>query len=128
MIEGKVDESFGPLLDEWLLGASNGKQQRLAFLRSSLGIEEELPGSIRYQLLHRTASPLIEARRIGARYAAMVVHSFSDEDAWLEDYRAFAELMGVSGGKGGLERVVRHKEPDGMGDGAERRGRACRAR
>lgn len=85
----KVHESFGPRLEEWLRDASNGKQRRLAFLRSTLGIEEELPGSIRYQLLHRTASPLIEATRIGARYAAMIVHSFSDEDAWLEDYRAF---------------------------------------
>jgi hypothetical protein len=46
--------------------------------------------------------------RVGARHAAMVVHSFSPADAWLEDYRAFARLMGVEGEKGRLERVPRH--------------------
>jgi hypothetical protein len=67
MVEGKVDESFGPLLEEWLRDASDGKRERLAFLQSTLGIETELPGRIRYQLLHRAASPVIEAMRVGAR-------------------------------------------------------------
>jgi (p)ppGpp synthase/HD superfamily hydrolase len=51
---------------------------------------------------------VIEAMRVGARHAAMIVHSFSPADAWLEDYRAFARLMGVEGRKGRLERVPRH--------------------
>jgi hypothetical protein len=107
MVEGKVDESFGPLLEEWLRDASDGKCERLAFLKSTLGIETELPVQIRYQLLHRAASPVIEAMRVGARYAAMLVHSFSSADAWLEDYQAFARLLEVEGGKGRLERVPR---------------------
>jgi hypothetical protein len=112
MVEGKVDESFGPLLEEWLHDASDGKRERLSFLTSTLGIETDLPGGIRYQLLHRAASPLIEGMRIRARYAAMVVHSFSDANARHDDYRAFARLMGVDGGAGRLERVARHTGPE----------------
>jgi hypothetical protein len=112
MIEGKVDESFGPLLGEWLAGASPGKLERLAFLRSKLGIDGELEHSVRYQLLHRVASPLIEAERIGARYAAMIVHSFSTVDACLDDYCAFCGVLGVAGTKNRLERVGRAGEPE----------------
>jgi len=47
MIEWKVDESFGPMLDEWQRDASEGKRARLSYLTSTLGLETELPGSIR---------------------------------------------------------------------------------
>lgn len=112
VIEGKVDESFGPLLGEWLVDASPGKRERLAFLRSTLGMTEEISPEIRYQLLHRTASPVVEAKRLGARYAAMIVHSFSAVDACLEDYRAFAAMLGVTGGKGRLEQAVGRSAPE----------------
>ena len=52
---------------------------------------------IRYQLLHRTASALIEAERFGASTAFMLVHSFSQEDEHLEDYQEFVKLFGTSG-------------------------------
>ncbi len=112
MVEGKVDESFGPLLSEWLVGASAGKLERLAALRETLGVREEIPGSFRYQLLHRTAAPILEARRLKARYAAMVVHSFSAADAWIEDYRGLAMLLGVRGEKGRIERVPGREDPE----------------
>ena len=47
-------------------------------------------------------SALIEARRFNAQYAMMIVHSFSPEHAWLEDYQAFLGLFGVSGQVGEL--------------------------
>lgn len=112
MVEGKVDESFGPLLGEWLEDASPGKKQRLEFLQDTLRLSGPLPDELRYQLLHRTASPLIEAERFSAKYAAMVVHSFSTSDAWLEDYQAFTRLMGAEGTKGKLERVSSHSDPE----------------
>lgn len=112
MVEGKVDESFGPLLADWLKNASTGKRKRLEFLQAILGLSGALPDGLRYQLLHRTASPLIEAERFSARYAAMVVHSFSESDAWLEDYRIFARLLGAEGTKGTLERVPTHSDPE----------------
>jgi uncharacterized protein DUF6946 len=112
MVEGKVDESFGPLLGDWLKDASPGKKQRLDFLKSTLGLSGPLPDVLRYQLLHRTASPLIEAYRFCALYAAMVVHSFSESDAGLEDYQAFARLLGAEGTKGSLEHVSRHADAE----------------
>jgi Domain of unknown function (DUF6946) len=49
--------------------------------------------SVRYQLLHRTVSALIEAERFNARHAVMLVHSFSDSNAWFDDYANFARLL-----------------------------------
>lgn len=111
MIEGKVDESFGPQLGSWLEGASPGKLQRLAALQDHLKLSGDLPYGLRYQLLHRTASPVIEAKRVGAKYAAMVVHSFSPSDAGLADFHRFAEALGTDGQKGRLEPVEGHEAP-----------------
>ena len=96
-VEGKVAEPFGPTLEEWLDGASSGKSARLAFLRTVLGLPEQLPQTARYQLLHRSASAVTEAKRFGASHAVMLVHSFSQSHQWLEDYAAFAALLGAEG-------------------------------
>lgn len=94
-VEGKVKETFGPTLADWLDGGSAGKAERLAFLRNELGLPEDTPGAVRYQLLHRTASAIIEAKRFGAKHAVMLVHSFSQSNLWFEDYSAFAALLGA---------------------------------
>jgi len=105
-VEGKVAESFRKTMDAWLKDASKGKQERLTYLKDMLGLDA-IPGKIRYQLMHRTASAVIEAERFGARRAVMLVHSFSPEDEGLEDYQAFLGLYGVSGRPGKLVRVKR---------------------
>jgi len=102
MVEGKVAEPFGDTLGTWLKDASHGKHNRLKFLCETLGFSNLPPLSIRYQLLHRTASALIEARRFNAKYAMMIVQSFSPEHAWLEDYQAFLGLFGSTGEVGEL--------------------------
>lgn len=96
MIEGKAAEPFGGTLETWLMNASDGKRARLKFLCETLGLSQEPPGQIRYQLLHRAVSAVLEARRFNARYAMMIVHSFSPEKAWFADYAAFLELFRVS--------------------------------
>lgn len=93
-IEGKVDEPFGPTLGEWMAGASEGKRERIGFIKAVLGLPDELPASVRYQLLHRSASAAVEAERFGASAAGMIVHSFSPRARWFEDYQAFTHLMG----------------------------------
>lgn len=93
-IEGKVNEPFGPTLAEWLVDASDGKRERLDGICALLGLSSDLDGSIRYQLLHRTASAAIEAQRFGTIRAAMVVHSFSQDKLWFEDFAAFSALFG----------------------------------
>lgn len=92
-IEGKVDESFGPLVGEWRTAASAGKSERLDFLCRELGLGGDVDG-LHYQLLHRTVSALIEAKRFHASDAAMIVHSFSLEKRWFEAFALFVERLG----------------------------------
>jgi hypothetical protein len=94
-IEGKVSEPFGPTVGEWLVGASSGKYERLSYLKEVLGLSCEIDPDVRYQLLHRTASAIIEAKRFNAPKAVMVVHSFSQTNEWFEDYTNFLKLFGV---------------------------------
>ena len=96
-VEGKVAESFDVTVSEWLEGASQGKQIRLDYLCSVLGLERESLGEVRYQLLHRTASALILAEQFNASAAMMLVHSFSQEHEWFEDYQRFLKLFGQCG-------------------------------
>ena len=95
MVEGKVSEPFGDTLEIWLKDASEGKKKRLKFLCDVLCLPSEPHLNIRYQLLHRTASAIIEAQRFNAKYAMMIVHSFSPEHKWFSDYQEFLRLFGV---------------------------------
>lgn len=95
-VEGKVAEPFDKPVAEWLAEASPGKQARLAFLCATLGLEVDCVASIRYQLLHRTASAIIEARRFCCARAVMLVHSFSPEHAWFDDFAAFVACFGAA--------------------------------
>ena len=101
MVEGKVSEPFGPTVGQWQKAASDGKRVRLAALTSLLGLDN-VPAHIRYQLLHRTASAVIAARRFNAAGTLMLVHSFSDNGARFEDFAAFAHLFGVDAQPGTL--------------------------
>jgi hypothetical protein len=94
-VEGKVSEPFGPTVQEWQKSPSSGKSERLAYLLNILGLSS-VPSTIRYQLLHRTASAIIEAQRFNAAHAVMLVHSFSQSGEWFQDYAAFVSLMGGS--------------------------------
>ncbi len=104
-IEGKVSEPFGPSIGEWFQDATDGKKKRLAYLCSQLGLDENLPENIRYQLLHRTASAVIEAKRFNAKFAVMAVHSFSQTAEWLDDYKDFAALFGVKSDRNSIVSV-----------------------
>jgi hypothetical protein len=92
-IEGKVEEAFGPTLAQRMKDASPGSIERISYLCALLGIER-CPDDVHYQLLHRTASALIEADRLHASDAAMIVHSFSPERKWFNAFQRFAEVLG----------------------------------
>ena len=94
-VEGKVNETLGPTVAEKRKDMSPGVKERLEFLVDLLQLKDKELDSIRYQLLHRTASALIEADRFCASSALMLVHSFSQEHKWFEDYAAFAGLYGI---------------------------------
>jgi len=93
-VEGKMQEQFGPLVREWRADATRGKSCRLEFLAKTLELPPSQLDDIHYQLLHRTASALIEAKRYNAAHAVMLVHSFSPTREHFEDYRQFVALFG----------------------------------
>jgi hypothetical protein len=93
-VEGKVDETLGQLVSEWSDGSA-GKAVRLRGLCSTLGLDINSVGNLRYQLLHRTASAIYEAKRYRCRKAVMLVHSFSATKAWLPDFERFTVTMGI---------------------------------
>lgn len=93
-VEGKVDEPFGPTVGDWFSNPSDGKRERMAFLCETLGLTEPVPDDIHYQLLHRTASAVIEAQRFKTDMAAMVVHSFSLTRMWFDAFAMFVGLYG----------------------------------
>jgi hypothetical protein len=95
VVEGKVEEPFGPLVSEKLRDTSPGQTERTAFLQKKLGIAQ-LPEDVRYQLLHRTVSAILIAEQFGAATSVMLVHSFSPAKRWFEDFQRFAELLGAS--------------------------------
>jgi hypothetical protein len=109
-IEGKVAESFGPLVEEWHVAASAGKAERLAFLLDILHIKSPA-ARLRYQLLHRTASAIRLARRFHARHAITIVHSFSESAIGFDDYQAFATALGATGVIGSIVGVPGHSKP-----------------
>lgn len=94
-VEGKVSEPFGPTVGEWLENKTTGKEKRLKFLCSKLGFDYPPPFNVRYQLLHRTVSAILEAKRFRTNEAVMVVHTFSQTNEWLKDYQYFLSLFGL---------------------------------
>ena len=95
-VEGKVSESFGETIRNWLKDESKGKKTRLKFLNELLQLNQDGLQEIRYQLLHRTASAVIEAKRFNASTALMLVHSFSHTHERFDDYSNFASLFGIT--------------------------------
>jgi hypothetical protein len=93
VVEGKVDEPFGPTVGQKRADPTAGLDERYAFLLRCLGLEQAAD-SIRYQLLHRAASAVLAAEEFFAPYAVMLVHSFSPSDKWFEDFAQFAEMFG----------------------------------
>jgi hypothetical protein len=108
-VEGKVKETFGPLVADW--ENSHGKTRRLASLCALLELKEGDVQRLRYQLLHRAASALYEAERYGADHAMLLVHSFDPDHASLDDFQVFASALGVGGA--GQGRVSSSKQLHG---------------
>jgi hypothetical protein len=108
-VEGKVSETFGPTLGEWNPSGSSGKTKRFKFLRDLFGLSK-IPSKIRYQLLHRSASSILEAQKFNAKSAIMLVHSFSPETHWLEDFQSFVGLFGIHAEPGKLYFVMEINE------------------
>ena len=94
-VEAKVLEDFGPLLAEKRAQISAGQSERLAYLHNLLDVKH-FEDTIRYQLLHRTASALLTARDFHAASAVMLVHAFDTPASQRSDFLAFVTDMGAT--------------------------------
>jgi hypothetical protein len=107
-VEGKVDEPFdNKTVRQWAEGGSDGKARRLEVLAETLAIEPARVADVRYQLVHRCAAAVREARRFGATEALTLVQAYTIDnsrcvpakaDECAEDYRRFAEAIGLHAG------------------------------
>jgi HD domain len=107
-VEGKAGEPFGEeTVDQWRAHGGDGRRERLAFLLDVLKLaDDQRLGAIRYQLLHRTASALIEAKRFAAPHAVMLVHAFGENAGSFADFQAFGQLYGADVAENSLCRVT----------------------
>jgi hypothetical protein len=99
-VEGKASESFDKPVRDWLAdptGNRENRQDRLNGLAELLGLGVGSLDEVPYQLLHRAAVALIEAKRFNARHALLLVHSFSPEEEHLAEYKDFAQLFEATG-------------------------------
>jgi Domain of unknown function (DUF6946) len=79
-----------------------GKRERLDALCEVLGVAAAPDSALRYQLLHRSASALMEAKRIGARTAVMLVQNFRPETSSWSDFERFAAHFRSTATRGGI--------------------------
>lgn len=105
-VEAKAGEPFDKIVRDWLPAPdqTSRKPLRLAALQSLLGLKSQDVSHLRYQLLHRAASALLEARRFHTEVAVLLVQSFNrlaDEESW-QDFRRFAEVLGTEVNEGTL--------------------------
>lgn len=92
-IEAKVEEPFDCSIEEKKAKASKGQLCRIAYLESELGRVEPFEGEIQYQLLHRTVSTLLTARKFHAPVAVMLVQSFSPKSAGRDKFDLFCQKL-----------------------------------
>ncbi|MGZ6564589.1 MAG: DUF6946 family protein [Solirubrobacteraceae bacterium] len=103
-VEGKVGESFDRPVWKWLKAAKNeNRQKRLDGLVGLLELKSSELDDVPYQLLHRAAAAIIEAKNLNAGDAVLLVHSFSGSKAHLADYQTLVRLLGGSGEPGVVE-------------------------
>jgi hypothetical protein len=109
-VEGKVNEPFGTTLAKWLSDGSDGKRLRLGAICKMPSCDPGAAPGLRYQLFHRTAAAVVEARRFGTAAAAMIVHAFSPEHRWFDDFAVFCALFCTTAQRGTPSVVIL---PDG---------------
>lgn len=95
-VEGKAGEPFGDRVEKWL-DANGKKEARLEGLCEILGgLSRESVLPLRYQLLHRSAAAIIEARRYRTKVAVLLVHSFSEDEKGFADFASFSKTFGLA--------------------------------
>lgn len=112
-VEAKAREPFGKhTLATWLIEreserSRNNRRERWAFLYSHLPVvSADVYARVPYQLLHRCASAVIEARRFGLKHAACIIQAFKTPDERFVQYAAFCNAMGLTAARGQIRTTL----------------------
>lgn len=106
-VEAKAQEPFGDnVLEQWLVEGKTEKskknrEDRWDYVRSYLP-ETDSFRQVRWQLLHRCAAAVIEAKRFGFQHAAFVVQAFKTSDESFQDYALFCRALKISAARGDM--------------------------
>lgn len=114
-VEAKVSEPFGRCLsDDYFSFPRSAKQQRIERLAAMLGLDVRKSSflDLRYQLLHRTAAAVFEAKRYRTDKAIIMVQTFSDSDEHWDDFACFVEALGGRPEKGALSAIQLEGQPN----------------
>lgn len=113
-VEGKADEPFASRVSTWLLGDKSDpsapaeprptRLRRLKFLSKHLSLAIPPDSPLRYQLLHRTVSAVLEAQLHGAAAAIVLIHVFGPETS--NNLSDFSEFIRQLGGREATKGVV----------------------
>jgi hypothetical protein len=113
-VEGKADEPFASRVSAWARGDQKNpsiaaeprrtRVRRLEFLSKHLSRAISPDSPLRYQLLHRTVSAVLEAQLHGAAAALVLIHAFGPETA--DNFSDFSEFLIELGGSGATKGVV----------------------
>lgn len=106
-VEGKTDEPFASRVWAWVRGDEKNptmtaaprrtRLRRLEFLSRHLAKTITSDSTLRYQLLHRTVSAVLEAQLHGAAAAVVLAHAFGPDAAEnLSDFSDFLRELGGS--------------------------------
>lgn len=113
-VESKCHESFAQPLENWIRtsdkplpraqrklfksasGPVHRKVRRLNFLNTILSTNIDADSSVRYQLLHRTASAVLTARQTYAEAAVVLIQAFTESERNFQDFQDFCKLLGFS--------------------------------
>ena len=119
VIEGNVDEPFGPLIGDWLMGSKGNpnstlnRKHRLEGICVELGLNHSLISeldSFRYQFFHKSLAAVRRAKDLGtdkpADMAAMVVQSFSEKSSGFDEFRDFCSLFNIQPKVGKLKKAT----------------------
>jgi uncharacterized protein DUF6946 len=104
-VEAKAKEPFGDeILERWLVAGGSeqsviNRKTRWDYIRQHLPKSESF-SRVRYQMLHRCAASVIEAKRLGFQHAAFVVQAFDTPDSSFQYYALFCEALKIAAERG----------------------------
>ena len=123
-VEAKAKEPFGQgnaSLESWLVAEPAEASRRNRQLRWD-HIKKHLPSAgeggysqVAYQLLHRCAAAVIEARRLRLQHAAFIVQAFASPAESFEAFSGLCRAMGMKSGRGCMQLAMVEEVRLGIG-------------